>query len=203
MKRYWLVLIWLVFFAGACSAPYAVKTLQDEFSDPGKPLITRMMVDNFILSTADPLKLTPSSKLNAFIIYNRETNQVVDIGLTLINVRYGSTFSGNNQGWLNIREGNELILLTDTARLVLFAKKSSLMPATSSYNSITHSVDTNYSEQAIYSIIKDDFKILVSANLIKIRVFGVNGTQDYTSPINDGFLPNLKKFYIEEIESRN
>ncbi len=184
-----------------CTASYNVKTVADEFSDPNSALITKMMTDNFINSYADPLKLVPASQLNAYVMVNKNTNKVEELGLFLINVRHSGGMMRVSNSWLNIREGDEMIILTDTKRIVLYAKRPRIDSRTS-YNSVTRSIDTDYFDYAFYPIQKDDFKALATSQTFKLKVQGQNGVDVYKDQINAGLLPNFLKFYQEEIEGK-
>ncbi len=193
-------IIGLMIFIG-CTASYNVKTLVDEFSDPNTPLLTKTMTDNFITSYADPLKLVPSSQLNAYVMVNKNTNKVENIGLALINVRHAGGIMHQKNSWLTIRQGDEMIILTDTKRIALYAERPRI-DSNSSYNSVSMSVDTNYFDYAFYPISKDDFKALASSTTFKLKVSGQNGADEYKEQINSGLLSNFSKFYQDEIEGK-
>jgi hypothetical protein len=183
-----------------CTAPYNVKTMNDEFPDPNSSLTTKTMTDNFINSYADPLKLVPASQLNAYVMLDKNTDKVQELGVFLINVRHSGGIMHASNSWLNIREGDELIILTDSKRLSLYAKRPRVNSTTSS-NSVTHSIDTNYFDYVFYPIQKEDFKALAFSQTFKMKVTGQNGADEYKDQINAGLLPNLLRFYQEEIEA--
>ncbi|HAK59005.1 MAG TPA: hypothetical protein DCO77_01310 [Nitrospiraceae bacterium] len=180
---------------GACTAGYKVKVVEDQFSDPNKAYITKTMDGNFISSTADPLKLVPASELNAYVMVNKQTNKADRVGLHLYNVRR------NGNKWLNIREGDEMIILADNNRVVLRARNAKMDHHVSS-NSVTRTIDTDYFDSAFYSIEKEDFKKIAYATSIKIKINGMSGIEEYTKQINGGLLPNFKRFYEEEVEMK-
>ncbi len=122
-----------------CTASYNVKTVADEFSDPNSSIITKTMTDNFINSYADPLKMVPASQLNAYVMVNKNTNKIEELGLALTNVRHSGGMMRASNTWLNIRAGDEMIILTDTKRIALYAKRTRIDSRTSS-NSVTRSI---------------------------------------------------------------
>jgi hypothetical protein len=190
-----IVLVVLIFgCAYPYTSPYLVKNHADEFTDPAANLIFRSMVGNHIYER-DPMGLVPFSELNIDMGIHKKSNKIVASSLFLKNVRS----SGRGQSSpLYIKDGDKLIIITDSARITLAARY------TKSYSKseiLMGRLHYTYFDLAHYAISKDDLKKIADAKNIKFRVTGSEGMQDY-SVVNETFLPNLSRFYVEEISNR-
>ena len=200
MKKCTVVIFFLVLLSFSCTtSAYRVTTLQGESSDPNSSLIIKTMTDNFIERSADPFKIVPASQLNAYVMVDRQSVKIKQLGLALTNVRHeGGTIHGQN-AWLNIIEGQEMILLVDEHRIALKAERPRIDSKTND-NPETGGVDTSYIDYASYPLSIDDFKTIATAQTIKIKVFGQDAVSEYNEQINAGLLPNLLQFYRKEVE---
>lgn len=197
MKRNVLLFVFIVFIVGCAypySSPYIVKNQNDEFADPNVDLIFRTMVGNHIYER-DPVGLVPFSELNIEMGIHKKSNKIIAISLFLKNIRFSAR---GYSGPLYIRNGDKLIIIADTERIILAAKSTK---AHFTSKILMGRLDYTYYDMAHYEISKDDLKKIADAKKIKLRVTGSDGSQDY-SIVNETFLPNISRFYSEEISNR-
>jgi hypothetical protein len=185
----------IILVSCSMTSPYVVQDGADDFSDPNSKFISRAMYDNHIVER-DPMKLVPYSELNSEIFIDKKTNIPIRIILALKNVRRSDR---GYSGPLYIREGDEMIIITDTKRITL---KSSFVKSLSKYSPNQFGSFYYYFDFASYEISKQDFKEIANTKVIKIRVNGSEGYQDYTHSINEAFIPNFLRFYQEEIQGK-
>ncbi len=189
-----LFVSFLVGCAYPYQSPYIVNDQTDEFTDPKADLIFRDMRGNHIYER-DPMGLTQFSELNGVAAIHKKSKKIVGISLFLKNVRCNAR---GQSGPLYIRDGNEMIIVTDSTRIVLVAR------STKSYSKseiLMGRVHFTYFDLAHYAISKENLKLIAEAKSIKIRVTGSNGIHDY-SIVNETFLPNISRYYTEEVCSR-
>src|SRR5665647_2249571 len=124
MKRNVVLLFVFVLLIFGCAypytSPYLVKNQTDEFTDPNADLIFRSIMGNHIYER-DPMGLAPFSELNIEMGIHKKSNKIVASSLFLKNVRS----SGRGQSSpLYIKDGDKLIIITDSARITLVARST-------------------------------------------------------------------------------
>ncbi len=197
MKRHFGLIVLVVLIFGCAypyTSPYLVTNEVDEFTDPNDELVFRSMAGNHIYER-DPMGLVPFSELNITMGIHKKSNKIIDSSLFLKNVR--SSARGHSIP-LYIKDGDKLIIITDTARIILAARSTKTYSKSEILMGRLH---YTYFDLAHYAISKDDLKKIAEAKSIKLRVTGSEGNQDY-SIVNETFLPNLSRFYAEEISNR-
>lgn len=197
MKRIALLFA-LIFIFYSCAASYVVTDMGDEFSNPGGPA-GRILRGNYIVFK-DPLGLIANSQLNPYLFRDKKSNEIMECGFQLINVRNHNAYT--NQKWLVIREGDEMIFLTDGERVVLKAKGTKIDHIVGKYNTVTKTHPIDYYDYAWYPCTIHQFKQIASSNNLKIRINGKEGIETYGvhRKLLDSFLPNLKMFMENELQ---
>lgn len=190
MKRIFLLLPMLFLFS--CAASYSVKTVNDQFSDPNAPTI--LMLENNGIINHDPLGMVPSSELNCYLSLEKKTNKIIEMGMFLIHV------DGNRN--LFIREGDEMIFIADSNRIVLKAKSTKADYMSSGYNTVSKRYYNYFFDFAWYPCAKEDFYKITHAKDLKFKIIGANTIREYGTDykILGGCIENLRLFYDTNIK---
>lgn len=181
----------IISFIG-CGAPsFVIKSLDDKFSDPNQPFGT--IGQNNRLSTK-------SSKggrhidnkgvyIDPFIFKDRQTRETVSIGFYINHFNFEIS-----DGFNPIQE---IIFITDKGeRVSLEVKSRDFDYDIGSWNTITKTYNTTFSESATATTTLEDFNKLLNANWIEAKIIGRERTQTYDKEdISDDFINNLKQFY--------
>ena len=192
LKNLLAIVVTISLFGCAGGKYNIVNSSDNEFAEKGKgSLIT--LEENYI-DFKDPMGIVPSSQFIPYVHHDND-NKIISTGFYLINVKT----SGK---WLNIRKGNELVILADGKRIVSEAENTKIDHSFSTNSAITY-----YYDYAWYEFSFKDMKDIVSAKNIKIMVTGKDGAQEYGTKnsgysINDSFYSQNNKFFNEQILPR-
>ncbi|MHB8744466.1 MAG: hypothetical protein ACYC9L_15275 [Sulfuricaulis sp.] len=182
----------------ACAAGYRVGEVADKYSNPAQPAIYTM--DGNAIDFAD-LGFTRVSELNGLVARDRTTGKVLFTGFALTrNTSDQEVAVGSTSKWLNIRAGDEAIVLADGKRIVLTAIVGKTVSQVS--HSVGYPVGTDHYDYAEYHATPEQFGKIAYAQHLEFKVFGQNGTAIYPRAhraLLDSFRRNLAQFYQDEI----
>ena len=193
-----IIFIAITTLISCATSSYKISKIGDEFSDPNGP--NGFILEDNHIDFQDPLGAVPSSEIKPYVFKNKKTNEVIECGFNLINIRMDGAYS--NESWLVIDDGYAMIFLTDNDRVVLEAKNTKMDHYTSGYNNISRSYTTYYYDIAWYPCSPLKFKTIAYSNSLKIKVMGNKGNETYGTNRSflSSFQPNIKRFYDEEID---
>ena len=201
-----IMLLILTLLITACSgvSEYVVKrSSDDQFADKKGPVLITLK-ENYI-EFKNPVVNEPFSQLIPYVLHNR-TGNIIDMGFYLINVQ--GYFSIEHRSCLAIRDGDEIIFLSDGKRISAIARNTSSDQYTQDNSAIKLPPTTTYFDYAWYSLTKEQMETICNATDIKIKVIGHDGTDEYGTGkhpktmkegLNKAFYFNNKKFFNEEI----
>lgn len=195
MNKIVSVLAVVLLFIG-CVQPFNIVSTEDKFSDSTKPY--GFIGKNNRLSTK-------SSKggihiddkgvyLNPYVFRDRQTNQVVRVGFYVNHMNFEI-----NDGFRPIED---IIFLTDkNERIVLKVQQTDSDFDIYGWNSISMDFNTSYSERGLGSLPLQEFKKIVEANWIEVKIDGGKLSQTYEKDkIGKSFLLNLREFYTTKVQ---
>ena len=188
------VLLLGIFLLAGCAAPYHVREATDKFSDPAGPAFYTMSGN--AIDYRDPLGAIKTSELNAYVMRARTTGKILGVGVDLFIV--STSPSGGN--WLTVRVGDDLVFLADGQRIAVKAVSSSID------HSVTGTLGQIYTDRydyARYPMTVEQLKAIAFAQSIEFKVQGRNGYETFPRTnfkLLDSFMPNLQRFYSEQIE---
>ena len=186
------IILALIISLYGCGAPsFIIKSLDDKFSDSNQPFGT--IGQNNRLSTKSSKGGTHIDNkgvyIDPFIFKDRLTNKIVSVGF------YINHFNFELSDGFNPIE--EIIFITDkNDRVSLEVKSRDFDYDIGSWNTITKTYNTTFSENGTATTTIEDFKKLINANWIEAKIIGRERTQTYDKDeVSNDFLINLKQFY--------
>lgn len=187
----------LVLFMYSCGAPaFVIKSLDDKFADSKQPYGT-VGENNRISTKSSQGGVHIDEKgvyIDPFLFKNRETNQIVTVGF------YVNHFNSGISAGFNPIE--EIIFLTDSgARISLKIENKGFDFDIGTWNTITSSYNSNFSEGGVAIISLNDFLLLKDAIWIEAKIIGKDREVIYErDDIANSFLINLKNFYTTSVK---
>ena len=190
-----LTLVGLVVVLTACAAAvagkYGVKRDVDKFQDNEvRVTMTGGAID------ADYLGIVSNpAEFNPFVVRSKE-GQILASGIVFTM----ETVEG--RGWLNITKGSTAtFLLNDGAEKVVSEAATGKIDY--SVSAPMGTVYTTKYDLGIFPISPSELREIAAAKSIEVRVSGASAYADFPRKPNnhvvDSFLPNLRRFYDEEI----
>jgi len=182
----------IIIVINGCGVPsFTIKSLDDKFSDTNQPFGT-VGQNNRLSSKSSKGGTHIDNKgvyIDPFIFKNRQTKKIVSVGF------YINHFNFEISDGFNPIE--EIVFITDKDdRVVLEVKSKDFDYDLGSWNTITKTYSTSFSESGIAFSSLEDFNKLINANWIEAKIIGRERTQTYDKDdISDDFLINLKRFY--------
>lgn len=195
MNKIVSVLAVMLIFIG-CAQPFKIVSTEDKFSDSTKPY--GFIGKNNRLSTKSSQGGTHiDSKgvyLNPYVFRDRQTDKVLRVGFYVNHLNFEI-----KDGFRPIRK---IIFLTHkNERVILKVQQSDSDFNIYSWNSISMDFNTSYTERGYGSLPLQDFKKLVDANWIEVKIVGGKLSQTYEkNKIEKSFLSNLKEFYSTKVQ---
>lgn len=192
IKTHLPIILFIVFFFIGCGAPsFVVKSLDDKFSDPKQPFGT-IGQNNRLSTKSSKGGMHIDNKgvyIDPFIFKDRQTNKIVSVGF------YINHFNFEISDGFNPIE--EIIFITDkNDRVSLEVKSRDFDYDIGSWNTITKTYNTTFSESGTATTTIEDFEKLINANWVEAKIVGRERTQTYDKDdISSDFLKNLKQFY--------
>lgn len=175
-----------------CGAPsFIIKSLDDKFADPNQPFGT-IGQNNRLSTKSSRGGIHIDNKgvyIDPYIFKDRQTNEIVSLGF------YINHFSFEISDGFNPIE--EIIFITDKDdRVSLEVKSRDFDYDIGSWNTITKTYNTTFSESGTATTTQKNFKKLINANWVEAKIIGRERTQTYDKDdISNDFLNNLKNFY--------
>ncbi len=195
MKKLFLAIAVLFLFAG-CAQPFKIVSTEDKFSDSTKPY--GFIGKNNRLSTKSSQGGTHIDNkgvyLNPYVFRDRQTDKVVRVGFYVNHLNF------------EIKDGfrpiEDIIFLTDkNDRVVLKVQHTDSDFDVYGWNSISMDFNTSYTESGYGSLPLQEFKKLVDASWIEVKIVGGKLSQTYEkNKIEKSFLSNLKEFYTTKVQ---
>lgn len=191
-------LVGAVVLAG-CAAGYQAGEMTDKFSDPTGPAVYAMRGNS--IDFHDPLGAVKPGELNAYVARDRATNKPLYAGFFYNRSQSdgGVAFSGEPR-WLSVRQGDELVILADGARLVLKATGGRIDGSVA--RGVGYSVDATYFDTAQFVGTVEDLQRVAKASRLQFQVQGLNGAISYPRqgrPLLESFQRNIAQFYQTEV----
>ena len=194
MKNILVALMLLLLVSCSGSSKYLVQqSFDDQFSDRAGPNLVTLS-ENYIVFK-EVLAGIPFSQLVPYVFLDSK-NCITEMGFRLINV--------NQENWLNIRPGYELVFLVEGKRIPVEAENTKLDHFSSGYNKYAQKVMVYYFDYAWYKMSRDQMAKVCNSKNVKIQVNGKEGDSEYGvgCSLLDSFYANNKKFFDEEIATR-
>ncbi|AAN53475.1 hypothetical protein HRJ35_04480 [Shewanella oneidensis MR-1] len=190
--------LFIVLFVSGCAASYASKyntvTKTDQFENRTTTTMTGGVID------ADYLGIVANSaELNPFVIKD-SGNKIIALGVKFSMEQVTTTARGS---WLNIGKGSSATFLLNNGndKVELYADDGVI---DYSVSSAQRQVYVSEFDNGVFAISPKQLKKLADAQSIEIRVKGLNSSIDFPRRPNNSivkaFLPNLNKFYYQEVQ---
>ncbi|MCT8979910.1 hypothetical protein [Shewanella algae] len=190
--------LFIVLFVSGCAASYASKyntiTKTDKFENQTTITMTGGVID------ADYLGIVSNpAELNPFVIKD-SANKIIALGVKFSMEQLSTAARGS---WLNIGKGSTATFLLNNGndKLVLVADDGVIDYSVSSGQ---RQVYVKEFDNGVFGISPEQLKKLADAQSVEIRVKGLNSSIDFPRRPNNSivkaFLPNLNKFYYQEVQ---
>lgn len=190
--------LFIVLFVSGCAASYASKyntvTKTDKFENQTTIAMTGGVID------ADYLGIVSNpAELNPFVIKD-SANKIIAVGVKFSMEQLSTAARG---AWLNIGKGSTTTFLLNNGndKVELYADDGVIDYSVSSG---LRQVYVKEFDNGVFGISPEQLKKLADAQSIEIRVKGLNSSIDFPRRPNNSivkaFLPNLNKFYYQEVQ---
>lgn len=194
MKKIFSLIVFLVFVT--CATPgFQIVNINDKFSDPTKG-VTYLGKNNRLSSKSSQGGVHIDSQgvyLEPFVTKDEKDN-IKEIGFYI----YHNNFNVAS-GFLPIKE---IIFLTDkNERISLIVENQNSDLKIHSWNNISETFNSSFSESGISFITEENFYKLASSKYIETKIIGGKMSQTYNkTEMNPDFIKNLYEFYIKCIK---
>ena len=193
MRNSIVILLASLILIGCGPAKFQIRTSQDKFSDPNAPEVTSGTF-NRLSSESSRGGVHIDEKgvyIDPFIAFDKVKKQLGFIGFFVNHI--------NHDIESGFRPIKEIIIITDMGeRVSLKIEDTDSDYKISGWNTVSKQFNTSFSEGGTAYTTVSDFKKLVRANSIEVKIQGGKLTKTYEkTSISETFLPNLRLFYEE------